>query len=131
MRRLILIGIVAALAAAVLAPTAGARSESTFKVIADSTSHKERKHAFILTGKLRDPNNRSNVVGHFRAKFRRGGHLGAVFTFDNGKLRASGNQKNHRVPIVGGTRAWNGAAGKLLIHNRKHNQALLKFDVVQ
>ena len=71
------------------------------------------------------------MVGHFRAKFRRGGHLGAVFTFDNGKLRASGNQKNHRVPIVGGTRAWNGAAGKLLIHNRKHNQALLKFDVVQ
>ena len=67
MRRLILIGIVAALAAAVLAPTAGARSESTFKVIADSTSHKERKHAFILKGKLRDPNNRSNVVGHFRA----------------------------------------------------------------
>ena len=48
-----------------------------------------------------------------------------------GKLKASGNQRNHRVPIVGGTRHWNGAAGKLLIHNRKHNQALLKFDVVQ
>ena len=131
MRRLILVGIVAALVAAVLVPTAGARSESRFRVIADSTSHKERQHAFILKGKLRDPNNRSNVLGHFRAKFRRGGHIAGVFTFDNGKIKASGNQNNNKVPIVGGTRAWNGASGKLLIHNRKHNQALLKFVVVQ
>lgn len=131
MRRLMLIGIVAALAAAVLAPTAGARSESRFRVIADSTSHKQRQHTFILKGKLREPHNRSNVLGHFRAKFRKGGHINAVFTFDNGKIKANGNQNNNKVPIVGGTRHWNGAAGKLLIHNRKHNQALLKFDVVQ
>ena len=131
MRRLVLISIVAALAAAVLAPTAGARSESRFRVIADGTHHKQREHAFILKGKLRDPNSRSNVVGHFRAKFRRGGHLAAVFTFDNGKIKASGNQNHNKVPIVGGTRAWNGVSGKLLIHNRGHNDALLKFVVVQ
>jgi hypothetical protein len=131
MRRLILIGIVAALAAAVLAPTAGARSESTFSVIAAGTHQKKRDHAFILKGKMREPGNRSNVLGHFRAKFRRGGHIGAVFTFDNGKIKASGNDNHNKVPIVGGTRHWNGAAGKVLIRNRKHNDALLKFDVVQ
>ncbi len=54
-----------------------------------------------IKGKLRDPNNRSNVVGHFRAKFRRGGHLAGVVAFDNGKIKASGNQKNNTVPIVG------------------------------
>ena len=131
MRRLVFAAVIATLVAAVFAASAAARSESRFRVIADPTHQVQRQHAFVLKGKLRQPHNRSNVVGHFRAKFRKGGHLAATATFANGKIRVSGNQKNHKVPIVGGTRAWNGAAGKLLIHNLKHNEALLKFVVVQ
>jgi hypothetical protein len=121
----------AALVALVFATSAAARSESQFTVIAHDTHHKQRNHTFILKGKLLQPHNRSNVVGHFRAKFRRGGHINAVFTFDNGKIKANGNQNNNKVPIVGGTRHWNGAAGKLLIRNKKGHNAKLKFDVVQ
>jgi Ni/Co efflux regulator RcnB len=131
MRRFISLVVLAAVVAAVLATTALARTESKFSAIADGTHQKQRDHAFILKGKLREPHNRSNVLGHFRAKFRRGGHIGAVFTFDNGKIKASGNRNHNKVPIVGGTRHWNGASGKLLIRNRNHNNALLKFDVVQ
>jgi hypothetical protein len=130
MRRLIFTAVIAMLVAAALAASAVARSESRFGVLADGTHQIKRQHAFILKGKLREPHNRSNVVGHFRAKFRRGGHVAAVFTFDNGKIRANGNQNHNKVPIVGGTRHWNGASGKVLIHNRKHN-ALLRFVVVQ
>lgn len=131
MRRLIFTAVIAMLVASALAASAGARSESRFRVIADGTHHKQREHAFILKGKLRVPHNRSDVVGHFRAKFRRGGHIRAVFTFDNGKIKATGDLNHNKVPIVGGTRHWNGASGKVLIHNRKHNDALLKFVVVQ
>ena len=131
MRRLIFTAVIAMLVAAALAASAAGRSESRFGVLADGTHQIKRQHVFILKGKLREPHNRSNVVGHFRAKFRRGGHVAAVFTFDNGKIRASGNQNNNnKVPIVGGTRHWNGASGKVLIHNRKGN-ALLRFVVVQ
>src|SRR4051812_44956916 len=103
MRRFISVIVVAALVAAVFATAAVARSESRFRVIADPTSQKQREHAFILKGKLRKPHHRSDVVGHFRAKFREGGHIAAVFTFDNGKIKASGNRSNQKVPIVGGT----------------------------
>jgi len=131
MRRLISVSMVGALVALVFATGAVARSESQFSVIAHDTRHKQREHTFILKGKLLEPGNRSNVVGHFRAKFRRGGHLDAIFTFDNGKIKANGNQNHNKVPIVGGTRHWNGASGKLLIRNRKGHNAKLKFDVVQ
>jgi hypothetical protein len=131
MRRFVLLSLIAALVVGLMAASAGAREESKFNVIAHGTHHKERKHVFILKGKLLEQHNRSNVVGHFRAKFRRSGHLGAVFTFPDGKIKASGNQNHQKVPIVGGTRRWNGASGKLLIRNRRHNDALLKFDIVQ
>jgi len=131
MRRLISVAVVAALVAFVFATTALARSESKFSVIADGTHQTKREHAFILKGKLREPHNRSNVLGHFRAKFRRGGHINAVFTFHNGKIRANGNRNHNKVPIVGGTRHWNGASGKVLIRNRNHNDAKLKFVVAQ
>jgi hypothetical protein len=131
MRRLIFTAVIATLVAAVFASSSVARSESRFRVVADPTNQKERQHAFVVKGKLRESRQSSDVVGHFRAKFRRGGHIAATFTFDNGKIRASGNRNHNKVPIVGGTRKWNGAAGKVLIHNLKHNEALLRFVVVQ
>ena len=132
MRRVYLVGVAAALAvlvAAVFAGSAGARTESRFSVVADATHGHAHANAFHLRGRLRDASN--HVVGHFRATFKRGGHIRAIFNFGNGTLKANGDQARHRVPIVGGTGVWNGAAGKLKIRNLPHNNALLTFVVVQ
>jgi hypothetical protein len=134
MRRVYLLGVVAALAvlaAAVFSASAGARTESRFSVVADPTAGHAHANAFHLRGRLRDPFDRDDIVGHFRATFKRGGHFRGIFNFGNGKLKANGDQARHRVPIVGGSGVWNGAAGKLKIHNLSHNRALLTFVVVQ
>jgi hypothetical protein len=38
---------------------------------------------------------------------------------------------DNRISIIGGTRAFNGAAGKLKIRTLKHGRALLTFVFVQ
>ena len=85
-------------------------------------------YAFSLSGLLG-----TSALYHrvFRAKFRRGGRPRRGLHVRQREAPGERQPEEPQVPIVGGTRAWNGAAGKLLIHNRKHNQALLKFDVVQ
>jgi hypothetical protein len=134
MRRVYLLGVVAALAvlaAAVFSASAGARTESRFSVVADPTHGHAHANAFHLRGRLRDPGDLDDIVGHFRATFKRGGHFRGIFNFGNGKLKANGDQARHRVPVVGGSGVWNGAAGKLKVHNLSHNRALLTFVVVQ
>jgi len=134
MRRVYLLGVVTALAvlaAAVFTGSAGARTESRFSVIADPTHGHAHANAFHLRGRLREPGDRDDIVGHFRATFKRGGHIRAIFNFGNGKLKANGDQARHRVPIVGGSGVWNGSAGKLLIRDLRHGRALLTFVVVQ
>ena len=58
MRRVYLLGVVAALAvlaAAVFSASAGARTESRFSVVADPTAGHAHANAFHLRGRLRDP----------------------------------------------------------------------------
>ena len=121
----ILIG-VAALGAAVAASSALA-FDRHFTVLAKQKSfHEVGQNAFVLKDKLRDPNNRSSKVGRDRFKCREkhrnkvkchglirlNGRIGG-----KGHIRVKGDLQpgdNHFV-VMGGTRQFNGVAGKLTI----------------
>ena len=128
MRKLIAALAVAALAAGAVATSADGQTATKFSV----QTHKIRGHrvtgGFAIHGLLVVPGHRKEVVGSFKATFKgpRGRHVRAVFFFPDGKIKVSGTQDHSKVPIVGGTRRWNGASGKLKIH-----RAILTFTVVQ
>jgi hypothetical protein len=70
------------------------------------------------------------VLGHRRARLR----AIAYFT-GRGSLKVkgviSGRNNNNRLPIIGGTGAFNGAAGKVKVNNLGHQRAHLTFVFVQ
>jgi hypothetical protein len=131
-RKILLIGAIAtALAATGLVGTAGAQTASRFTVLAiDQSRHHQRSGALVIRGRLAVPGDRDDTIGHFKAKFTLAHHklrVRAVFYFANGKIKAKGTlSHNNRVQIIGGTRAWNGASGKILTHGSR-----LLFVVVQ
>ncbi len=132
MRRFLLLGAVVAVVAGLFAATAGARTETRFSVIAhQQTGHRAGSSHFVISGSLLQPGDRDEVVGHFRAKFARHGRVHAVASFPDGKIKVQGNQNANRIPIIGGTRRWNGAAGKLKTRNLSKRDTLLTFIVVQ
>ena len=131
MRRFMVLAALVVAATAIFAATAGARTESRFSVIAHNTSGHRAGNRFVISGSLLQPGDRDNVVGTFKAKFSQGGRIHAVARFPDGKIKVQGNQSANRVPIIGGTRRWNGAAGKLKTHNINKNNTLLTFIVVQ
>src|SRR5207244_4416158 len=115
-----------------LAATAGARSETRFSVVAKNTSgHRAGANHFVVRGKLLQPGDLDDVVGSYKAKFSQRGGIHAVAFFPDGKIKVQGNTNASRIPIIGGTRRWNGAAGKLKTHNINHRLTLLTFIVVQ
>jgi hypothetical protein len=121
----ILIGVMA-LGAAVVASPAFA-FDHHFTVLAKQKSfHEAGQKAFVLKDKLRDPNNRSSKVGRDRFKCREK-HRNKVKCHGlirlNGKIGGKGHIRvkgdlqggdNHLV-VVGGTRQFNGVAGKMTI----------------
>jgi hypothetical protein len=121
----ILIGVVG-LGAAVLASSALA-FDRHFTVLAKQKSfHEVGQNAFVLKDKLRDPNDRSSKVGRDRFKCREK-HRNKVKCHGlirlNGKVGGKGHIRvrgdlqpgdNHFV-VTGGTRQFNGVAGKLTI----------------
>ena len=135
MRRPILAGAVAAVAALVLASPAGAVSTAHFSVAAvNHTSHHSR-HGFQFTERLR---RHHRSVGHDRVKCRvnRRTHKArceAVFFFAAGKIKAKGNfgRGDNRVQVIGGTSAFDGVAGKILIHNVNASRTRLEFFLVR
>jgi hypothetical protein len=135
MRRFLWIGALVAVLGALFATSAGARTETRFSVIAHQTSGHRAGNQFVIHGRLLQPGDRDDVVGRFRAKFSRRGRVHAVAVFPDGKLKAQGNTRGNRngrrIPIVGGSGRWNGAAGKLKTHNLGHHETLLTFIVVQ
>jgi hypothetical protein len=56
-----------------------------------------------------------------------------VFRFRNGRLKGNGviGGPDHKLPIIGGSGAFNGAAGKVVVHDLKSRNSLLSFDIVQ
>ena len=132
MRRLMALAVAAVLALTVVASTAAARTETRFSVIAHNQSaHRVGPRHFVVKGSLLQPGDRDSVVGSFKAKFARRGRIHAVAFFPDGKIKIQGRTNANRVPIIGGTRRWNGAAGKLKIDQLNRNNSLLTFIVVQ
>jgi hypothetical protein len=127
MRKLLVVGAIGALAAVVVLPTtANAGGVTRFSVrTVHQRHHVRRDGVFILKGGLSRPHDTSAIIGHFKARFtkpHRQLKARAVFFFRQGKIKAQGLlTRNNRVQITGGTRAYNGAAGKIKAHgNRLH-----------
>jgi hypothetical protein len=131
MRRFLWVGALVAVLGAVIVSTAGARIESRFSVLAHQTSGHPVGNHFISRGRLVQPGDRDDVVGRYRAKFSRHGGVHAIAKFPDGTIKIQGNGSAHRVPIIGGTGRWNGAAGKVKTRNLRHGYTLLTFIVVQ
>ena len=131
MRRVLLLGLLAAIAAAGLATaTAGAQTVTKFSVVEKVKTAKRTDCCFVTTGALLSPTT-GGKVGTDEAKFTQTGHVRAVAFFPDGKLKVSGKLNHNKVPIVGGTRRWDGASGKLKFHPLSRRKTLLTFTVVQ
>jgi hypothetical protein len=131
LRKLIAPVAVAALASGATAATAGAQTVTKFSVVALVKHGHRITGGFEIRGKLVEPGDRDDVVGTFEATFKRRNHTRFVAFFPDGKLKANGNDENRKLPIVGGTRRWNGASGKLVHHSLGENAEFLTFTVVQ
>jgi hypothetical protein len=135
MRKLIPAGAMAAAAALVLAIPAGAVTKAHFSVAAiNHTSHRTH-NGFAFTERLRRHHRsvgRDKVscrVNHKTHKAR----CNAVFFFSAGKIKAQGNfgRGDNRVQVTGGTSAFDGVAGKILIHNINASRTRLEFFLVR
>jgi hypothetical protein len=125
-----MLGALAALAVVAVAATASAQTASKFSVIAIKTSaHRAGPSHFVVHGRLVQPGDRDHVLGTFKYRVSRHFRVHAVAFFPDGKIRVQG--KGNRLPIVGGTGRWNGAAGKLLVRTLGNRASLLTFTVVQ
>jgi hypothetical protein len=123
-------GLVAVVAAGILVASAGAQTASRFTVV--DVPKRITHHGTVTVGKLTKPGTRRVVVGHDRIKFNpKTGHARGVFIFPNGKIKAAGFLENSRVQVLGGTRAYNGVAGKVKIHKSHGNDTPLTFVLVR
>jgi hypothetical protein len=130
MRKLLLLASLAAVAVVAIVATAGAKTETRFSVVhVDSKpGHPIGHNSFIQRGKLLLPSDHHVVVGHdvIKAKLhlrRAAVRLRIVARIrGEGSLKAkgivTGKHNPSRLPIIGGTGAFNGAAGKLKIRGQ-------------
>ncbi len=134
MRKFIAVTVAALALAAVTATTAGAQTATKFSVQTASSHGHRTTNGFVIHGRLAEVGESSETVGFFKAKFTgpRGRHVRLVAFFPDGKIKANGDQSNNKIPIVGGTSRWNGASGKVNIHNLPNTgNVILTFTVVQ
>src|SRR5690348_11877501 len=127
MRRVLLVGVLAAVAIAAFAATAGARTESKFSLIEVQKAQHRVGHKFITHGNLYTTG--GTFVGTDRVKFSPRGHgtIHARARFGGGTLKAQGKVNASRILIVGGSGRWNGAAGKINFRSLSHRKTLLRF----
>jgi hypothetical protein len=143
MRKLIAVGVLAAVAIAVLAVPAFASFDRHFSVISKGVSERNIPNGFVFKDKLLDPNNRQDRVGRVRGKCRirrearkvrchavvhLNGNLGG---FGDIRVRGDLGRGDNRLNVVGGTGDFDGVAGKILLHNLGRNTDKLHFDLVR
>jgi hypothetical protein len=143
MRKFIVAGVVAALGAGLLAIPASASFQRHFSVISKTTSqHRVSHNKFRFKDVLLDPLNHQDRVGRdkgvckftphhrlrCRAIARLNGQIGGT-----GKLAVNGNfgPGDRRLNVVGGTRDFNGVAGKMTLHSLTRRADLIHFDLVR
>lgn len=137
MRKLMLAAAIAALGAAVLAAPAVAFDHHFTVHVKVKSIHLAGPNAFVVKHRLLDQNNRSSKVGRDRFKNREKGHNkskchGLIHL--NGKIGGVGNIRvkgdlhrgDNRLVVLGGTRQFNGVAGKLTVQRGR-----LHFDLVR
>jgi hypothetical protein len=131
MRRVLLVGVLAAVAVAAVAATAGARTESRFTLIETVKSQHRAGNHFISHGVLAEASDPDDIIGTDRVKSNRRGNIHASAHFGGGTLKAKGNVNASRILIIGGSGRWNGAAGKINFRSLSRRRTLLRFAIVQ
>jgi hypothetical protein len=143
MRKPIAVGVLAGLAAVVLAIPASASFDHHFSVIAKQTSGQRTHNGFRFKDHLLNRRNRHDRVGRDwgRCKFKENirkircravAHLnGDVGGF--GDINVSGDlgRRDHRLNVVGGTDDFRGVAGKVKIHSLSGKVDRLHFDLIR
>jgi hypothetical protein len=140
MRRILLAGLAAALGAAALAiPASGAQS-IVFHVDAvhNGSSH---LHGNVLTFRshLVRHGDRDDHVGDAKGRCRilsrTKAHCKVVYFFPNGKIKTDGRvlfrRNRERQPVIGGTRAFNGVGGKVLVRGERNHVTHLTFFLIK
>jgi hypothetical protein len=140
MRRFFIAGALAALGAAALAiPASGAQS-IVFHVDAlhNGSSH---LHGRVLTFRshLVRHHNHRDVIGHTegrcRIKSRTKAHCHVVYFLPGGKVKTDGrvllNRERERQPVIGGTRAYNGVGGKVIVSDERSHVTHLTFFLIK
>jgi hypothetical protein len=136
---------VAALGLALLAIPASASFDHHFRVFEKARFHPlPGGEAFRFKGKLFQASNRDNRVGrdhglckirpHERLRCRGTYHLnGEIGGFGDIKVKGNLRPDDNRLNVVGGTRGFNGVAGKEVFRylNRSGTKSLDKFDLVR
>jgi hypothetical protein len=144
MRKFILAAALAALGTAVVASPAFA-IDHHFTVLAKQKSgHRVGQHAFRFKEKLLDPHNRQNKVGRDRVKCRFNPnrhktkchgivHLnGDIGGLGNIRVRGDLDRGPDHLVVLGGTRQFDGVAGKVTHHSTKNRRIdKLHFDLVR
>jgi hypothetical protein len=142
MRKFIVVGTLAALCAAVVAVPASASFDHHFSVIAKLTSsHRVGAHAFRFRDKLVDPQNRHDRVGRDRGRCKSEGSRlrchslirlnGEIGGFGTILVRGDLERHDNRLNVVGGTRNFDGVAGKLVLHSLSERTQRLHFDLIR
>ena len=137
MRRLAAVAMVAALALALFAVSASARSDHHFTVLSKRTSAHRTADGIRFTDQLFQASNPANQVGNDRVRCRvTAGHkfrCKAIANFNgevggSGSVRVNGNlgHGDQRLNVTGGTGSFAGAAGKVVVHG-----AFLHFSLVR
>jgi hypothetical protein len=137
MRRLISTAALSGLTVGLVAATAAAQTATSFSVVTLTKSSHPSGHNIIVRSELVEPAERSEVIGHGLARFtpraRNRVRARIVFYFADGSLTVTGvfGPTDDQLTIVGGTGRWNGASGKVRLHNAGQGAERYTFTVLQ
>ena len=140
MRKFMLAGVIAVLGTALLASPAFA-FDHHFSVLAKQKSSHRVDHGFRFKDKLLNPKDRGDRVGRDRGRCRAKGralkcravvHLnGEIGGFGDIRVRGDLRRNDNRLNVVGGSGAFDGVAGKVLLHSVGERTDKLHFDLTR
>jgi hypothetical protein len=141
LRGFVVAAALAALGAAALAiPASGAQSVIFHVDDVHGTAHFNRAHSVLnFRGHLVSHTNHSRHLGHSKGRCRitsrTKAHCRVVYAFRNGKVKTDGRvffaRKREREPVIGGTGAYNGVAGKVITSRERESDIHLTFVLVK
>ena len=140
MRRFVIAGALAAIGAAAIAiPASGAQS-IVFHVDAvhNGSSHLNGRVLTFRSHLVRH-GDRDDVIGHTKGRCRilsrKKAHCKVVYFFRQGKVKTDGRvffrRERERQPVIGGTRAFNGVGGKVIVSDERSHVTHLTFFLIK